>query len=152
MFDYGVQDLKSDEEDHRFRTTVVVRRYGEAIFPVDVVVTFKDGKQVREHWDGRGRWNRYTYTGESQAVSAQVDPERVLLLDVELHEQLEIAGAAGPMRQPPNGRSSGWSGCRTACSRGPFSYESFDGLARRRRVARRHPAGHRAPGVSSASG
>ncbi len=44
-----------------------MRRYGEAIFPVDVLVTFKDGKQIREHWDGRGRWNRYTYTGESQA-------------------------------------------------------------------------------------
>ena len=60
-----------------------MRRYGEAIFPVDVVVTFKDGKQLREHWDGHGRWTQYTYTGESQAVSAQVDPERVLLLDVD---------------------------------------------------------------------
>jgi aminopeptidase N len=83
VFDYGVQDLESVEEDRRFRTTVVVRRYGEAIFPVDVLVTFKDGTQVREHWDGRGRWNRYTYTGESQAVAAHVDPERVLLLDVD---------------------------------------------------------------------
>jgi hypothetical protein len=83
VFDYGVQDLKSVEEDRRFRTTVVVRRYGEAIFPVDVVVTFKDGKQIREHWDGRGRWNRYIYTTESQVASAQVDPERVLLLDVD---------------------------------------------------------------------
>jgi hypothetical protein len=83
VFDYGVQDLQSVEEDRRFRTVVVVRRYGEAIFPVDVLVTFKDGKQLREHWDGRGRWTQYTYTGESQAVSAQVDPERVLLLDVD---------------------------------------------------------------------
>ena len=33
VFDYGVQDLKSAREGSRFRTTVVVRRYGEAIFP-----------------------------------------------------------------------------------------------------------------------
>jgi aminopeptidase N len=82
VFDYGVQDLKSDEEDGRYRTTVIVRRYGEAIFPVDVLVTFKDGKQITEHWDGEGRWTRYTHVGDSQALSAQVDPERVLLLDV----------------------------------------------------------------------
>ena len=82
VFDYGVQDLTSAAEDGRYRTTVVVRRYGEAIFPVDVRVTFKDGTQVTERWDGRGRWTRYTYVGESAAISAHVDPERVLLLDV----------------------------------------------------------------------
>ena len=32
--------------------TVVVRRYGEAIFPVEVLVTFENGEQVTEHWDG----------------------------------------------------------------------------------------------------
>ena len=46
VFDYGVQDLKSAPENGRFRTTVVVRRYGEAIFPVDVLVT------IRQRRDG----------------------------------------------------------------------------------------------------
>lgn len=102
VFDYGVQNLTSDrvtisgyiettsgarrvvDEQSRgdsYQTNVFVRRYGEAIFPVDVVTTFKDGSQKREHWDGRSRWIRYTYDGP-KAVSAQVDPDRVLLLDV----------------------------------------------------------------------
>ena len=81
-FDYGVQDLMSSRSGSGFRTDVFVRRYGEAIFPVDVLVTFEDGDRVTERWNGRDRWTRYTYDRETRAVSAQVDPDRVLLLDV----------------------------------------------------------------------
>jgi hypothetical protein len=82
VFDYGVQDLKSTNDSGIFRTSVVVRRYGEAIFPVDVRVTFANGEQVNEAWSGRERWRLYSYERHSRAVSAQVDPERVLLLDI----------------------------------------------------------------------
>jgi hypothetical protein len=67
----------------RFRTTVVVRRIGEARFPVDVLVTFENGDQVREKWDGQARWQSYFYERPTRAVSVQVDPDRVLLLDVD---------------------------------------------------------------------
>src|SRR3954464_10932144 len=52
VFDYGVQDLKSAREGEGYRTQLVVRRYGEAIFPVDVAITFGNGENVTEHWDG----------------------------------------------------------------------------------------------------
>jgi hypothetical protein len=70
------------KDETRFRTTVVVRRIGEGHFPVDVVVTFENGEQVREKWDGQARWQPYEYEKPARAVSVQVDPERVLLLDV----------------------------------------------------------------------
>jgi hypothetical protein len=82
VFDYGVQDLKSEREGGQYRTRLIVRRYGEAIFPVDVVVTFKNGDRVTERWEGTDRWKLYTYDRPSAALSAQVDPNRVLLLDV----------------------------------------------------------------------
>lgn len=88
-FDYGVQDfssgkirLKPDATTDGYRTIVVVRRYGEAIFPVDVETTFKNGQKVTERWDGAERRTIYTYERPSQAVSVRVDPNRVLLLDV----------------------------------------------------------------------
>jgi len=62
---------------------VIVRRYGEAIFPVDVVVAFRNGERVTEHWDGKDRWKLYTYDRPVQALDARVDPDRVLLLDVD---------------------------------------------------------------------
>ena len=65
-----------------WRTEVVVRRLGEAVLPVDVLVRFADGSIARERWDGRDRWVLFTYDRPSAAVSADVDPDRVLLLDV----------------------------------------------------------------------
>jgi hypothetical protein len=64
------------------QTRAIVRRLGDAIFPVDVVVTFADGHRVRERWDGRDRWRAYVYERPSGAVSVAVDPDRVLVLDV----------------------------------------------------------------------
>ena len=72
VFDYGVDAIRG--------STVIVRRYGEAIFPVDVVTTFESGEPAVEHWNGRDRWKAYTYARPVR--TAQVDPNRVLLLDV----------------------------------------------------------------------
>jgi len=82
VFDYGVQSLASEHDGERYRTTVVVRRYGEAIFPIDVLVTFANGDRAVEKWDGVDRWKLYTYERPARARSAQIDPDRVLLLDV----------------------------------------------------------------------
>ena len=103
VFDYGVQQLTSrptgdrgffdgedgpsfttrEASDGQFDTTVVVRRYGEGIFPVDVVVEFADGTVQRERWDGVERWTTFGYQRPSRATRAFVDPDRVLLLDVD---------------------------------------------------------------------
>ena len=105
VFDYGVQDLKSARDGDQYRTTVVVRRYGEAIFP---------GGRARDLRERRTRDRALGRQGSLEAlhlrspgarrVSAQVDPNRVLLLDVELHEQLEDARAAEARR-----RATKWS-------------------------------------------
>jgi hypothetical protein len=102
VFDYGVERFDSapaavrgfDESKPQpasrdgdgqgtYRTTVVVRRLGEAFFPIDVVTTFENGDQAREKWDGRERWRLYTYDRSSRAARVQVDPDRILLLDVD---------------------------------------------------------------------
>ena len=82
-FDYAVQDLKSEAAGQgRFRSTVAVQRLGEATFPVQVVTTFADGSQATEQWGGKERRVLYAYARAARAVRAEVDPGRVLLLDV----------------------------------------------------------------------
>ena len=51
------------------------------MFPVDVRVVFENGEDVRWHWDGRERWKMFEVDRPVRAAYAQVDPERVLLLD-----------------------------------------------------------------------
>ena len=102
-FDYGVQRFESQPlavkghverggrrtyadgtplSPERYATELVVRRYGEAVLPVEVAVTFADGQVVRERWDGKERWKLYRWERASRARLAQVDPARVVLLDV----------------------------------------------------------------------
>ena len=99
-FDYGVSELTSEQplesgyfgdgdarafasaaSDRGYRTTVVVRRHAEGIFPVDVRVVFANQEEVRWKWDGRDTWKLFEVTKPVRAVSAEVDPDRVLLLD-----------------------------------------------------------------------
>jgi hypothetical protein len=77
-----VQDIETARDGSQYRSNVVVRRYGEATFPVDLLMTFENGERVTEHWDGVDRWKLYSYLRPSAVATAQVDPNRVLLLDV----------------------------------------------------------------------
>ena len=82
MFDYAVSELDTSPVGKQMVSTVTVSRLGDGIFPVDVLVTFDDGETVREAWDGADRWKQFTYTKAGGAVSAVVDPDQVLLLDM----------------------------------------------------------------------
>ncbi len=77
----GGLTFQETKVDGQFRTSVVVRRLAAGQFPVDLLVTFSNGEQVRQKWDGAGRWGVFTFDKPFKAVSAQIDPERVLLLD-----------------------------------------------------------------------
>ncbi len=101
-FDYAVQSVASDPisvkgflekegkliysepdgEGKLYRTEVVVRRNGSAIFPVEVLMVFDDGTEVRKEWDGASRWELYVEERPAQLKYAVVDPERKLVLDL----------------------------------------------------------------------
>ena len=49
---------------------------------MDVVTTFADGQQATEHWDGKERRVIYTYDRPARVTRVEVDPSRVLLLDI----------------------------------------------------------------------
>ena len=92
VFDYGVQELSFEDG----RSSVVIRRYGEAVFPVDVVTTFANGEKKSERWDGRDRRIIYTYERADRAVRVDVDPQHVLLLDVDRTNNSRVAEPRGP--------------------------------------------------------
>jgi hypothetical protein len=101
-FDYRLQELSSEKltsetppgdklPNEMYRTVVVARREGEAIFPVEVVTTFAGGERVTEQWNGRERRAVYVYERPVRATRAQVDPRRVLLLDVNYSNNSRVA-------------------------------------------------------------
>jgi len=71
-----------------YRTTVVLRRYGEARLgggeTVKVLIRFKDGTTETRTWDGQARWTRLEFVKSVEAESAQIDPDGVWLIDENL--------------------------------------------------------------------
>jgi hypothetical protein len=67
-----------------YLSTVYLRRKGDFVLPVTVEVVFEDGARFRDHWDGVDRWKKLTYVRNSRVVSAEIDPDHAVLLDVDL--------------------------------------------------------------------
>jgi len=96
-FDYGVESLKSTRTTQgTFRADVVVRRFGDGIFPVTVLVNFADGAQTRLPWNGGDRWTLLSAEHRAEAVSAQVDPDQILLVDTNFTNNSYAIEPVGP--------------------------------------------------------
>lgn len=80
----GVFDLEREADSSSaqlYDSRVLVSRLGEMMLPVEVLVHFESGKEVREQWDGRARWKDFVYHGEDRVQWAKVDPDEVLQID-----------------------------------------------------------------------
>jgi len=80
----GEDDGEEDEKKKFYRSEVKVRRLGTFMFPVVVEVVFDDGEKIRESWDGRDGWIKFVYTRKAKLLSATVDPDRLIPLDINL--------------------------------------------------------------------
>jgi hypothetical protein len=104
VFDYAVESVSSEEVrlrgytdekgepvlardgregGKRFRSRVVVRRLQDGSLPVEVLLKFENGEELRELWDGLGLWKIYEVERPARLAYAVVDPERKILLDID---------------------------------------------------------------------
>lgn len=88
VFDEGQEPKEPTEEDEDkadlFTSRVVVNRLDEMVLPQQVKITFSDGQEVIESWDGKDRSYGWEYTKESKVSKVQIDPERLNLMDTNL--------------------------------------------------------------------
>ena len=71
---------KADAGPFPFLTIVTLRRAGASV-PQTLVVKFGDGSSETVHWNDNRRWARFSWLKTSKAVSAELDPQRMNLLD-----------------------------------------------------------------------
>ena len=88
---------KAGTSEGPYENLVTVRRLGEMVFPVRLLVEFENGERVTEQWDGRYRWQRYTYLRPYKVQRAQIDPEQRVWLDVNF---LNNSAVETPDRRP----------------------------------------------------
>ena len=97
-FDYAVARFSSvPDPAGGFDTTVELERLSDGAFPgssaprvgpfesgrgVIVAIAFEDGERVIDAWDGRDSRKKFSYRSAARGISAVVDPDRTMLLDV----------------------------------------------------------------------
>lgn len=107
VFDYAIANVQSPSPaDGLFETSLTVVRLGSGIFEVagegdrersmPVLVRFADGTELRDWFDGAAPSSTMVYTAKSPVVQAAVDPEMMLLLDV--NRTNNTLASASPIR------------------------------------------------------
>jgi hypothetical protein len=83
-FDYAVHRVSNERtDDGSIDCTIIVRRLGDGVFPVAVRTTFEDGSLAEERWDGAERWRSLRYRRGARIATVEIDPDRVLTLDLD---------------------------------------------------------------------
>jgi hypothetical protein len=98
ILDYAVESVSSGPAqwwkpgaDKPIRSSVTVHRLGDFVLPVTLEVTFDDGSKVRELWvppsgggvDANSRWKTFVYVKNAKIVSADIDPDHTVMLDID---------------------------------------------------------------------
>ena len=94
-------NIEDEEDDENENTTLQERDRGRAagefIHPVTVELVFDDGETIRHQWDGRSRWKKFIEIRPAKLVSAEVDPDNLLILDVDqLNNSIRLEKSAQP--------------------------------------------------------
>jgi hypothetical protein len=69
-------------EPKLYESQVVVRRLGDGILPVEVLLRFENGEEVRDVWNAKSLWKLYRLVKPTRLDYAAVDPEHKILLDI----------------------------------------------------------------------
>ncbi|HEY6402455.1 MAG TPA: hypothetical protein VI479_13655, partial [Blastocatellia bacterium] len=118
-------DDEETDKNATYENEVAVRRLGEAWFPVEMLFTLKDGAHIlakpvnardgmieyqlidskdgrrwSDTWAIKDRWKKFRFTTGSKLVTAEIDPEQKVLLDVNLtnNSKSGSTGVGGAVR------------------------------------------------------
>lgn len=88
--DYEVRKIKSEEvgnskKEKFYQTTVELRRSGDIIIPVDVLIELENGEKIRQTWDGKEKWYKLKIDTKAKIKSAIVDPDNEIVLDLNVN-------------------------------------------------------------------
>jgi hypothetical protein len=74
-------DRAAEGRPGQYESTVILRRRGDFVFPVDVAFKFEGRPPERVQWDGRETWKRYRFVRPERLEWVDIDPDRKVLLE-----------------------------------------------------------------------
>ena len=105
--DYGLSRVKRRKLNSKWVVEFTVKRYAQAIMPVQIKIVTQSGQVINQTWDGKDLQKDYRIETDSAAVLVDVDPDR-RLLDYRLDnntwpakKKVQITPFYGPMYDFP---------------------------------------------------
>jgi hypothetical protein len=98
FFDTGGKREKSEggkSSEGGYDASVLVRRRGTLVFPVEVELTFADGTTRRERWSGEGDAKRFDFHTSVALRGAVIDPDVRVVVDRNLENNHGVATGEG---------------------------------------------------------
>ena len=74
-------DQNKDKRPAEYKLTVKLKREGECVFPIDVKLTYDNGRTEWRSWEGVDRWVKWEWTGKTKLRRVEIDPLHRILLD-----------------------------------------------------------------------
>lgn len=78
----GLSGTDSLKKALHYKSGCELSREGEIMLPVDVLVHFNNGDEIRESWDGKSRFKTFVYTGLRKIEWVKIDPDFKITMDV----------------------------------------------------------------------
>jgi len=75
--------LKNDSLK-KYSNKVVLKREGEMVLPVEVLIHFEDGQEIVKEWDGIDRTFEFKFLSNSKIAWAKIDPDNKIQMDVDV--------------------------------------------------------------------
>ncbi len=100
VFGQNAADLtyKDGSGPTKLLSKVTIQRKGDWVFPVEVLVRFEDGATQTLYWSGEEGMKVFEISAASSVVSAQIDPQQKISLDIDLNNNsLTLQPAAAPL-------------------------------------------------------
>lgn len=77
--------FKNAEPTETYYNSVRVDRKGEMILPTEIEIIFTDGTKKIIEWNGLDRSKLFEFESTSQILSAEIDPEQKIYLDIDFN-------------------------------------------------------------------
>ncbi|HEX2968615.1 MAG TPA: M1 family metallopeptidase [Bacteroidales bacterium] len=78
----GFTSRKVSGSDSLYLSAIDLQRDGGIMLPVDVLVHFDNGDEIKESWDGISRTKEFKYTRDSKITWVKIDPDFKIRMDV----------------------------------------------------------------------
>jgi hypothetical protein len=80
----GIQIEEHSDSAKIYESRVVIKREGEMIMPVEILIHFNNGKEITKYWDGKSRSTEFKFKSAAKVNWAKIDPDHKVLMDVNL--------------------------------------------------------------------